>query len=172
MERWRRINEALADEARELLTACCGSARWVEAMLGRRPFASADAALAAARHEWFRLSPDDWREAFSHHPKIGDREALRARFPLTHQLSAREQASIADAGDARRDALADGNERYLQKFGYIFIVSATGKRPDEMLALLEARLQNDPNTEIRVAAEEQAKITAIRLRGPGSGVRS
>jgi 2-oxo-4-hydroxy-4-carboxy-5-ureidoimidazoline decarboxylase len=165
MERWRRANEAATDEARELLTACCGSARWVEAMLGRRPFASQDAALAAARHEWFRLSPDDWREAFSHHPKIGDRESLRARFPSTHQLSAREQASIAAAGDALLDALADGNERYQQKFGYIFIVCATGKRADEMLALLDARLQNDPDTEIRIAAEEQARITALRLQG-------
>jgi 2-oxo-4-hydroxy-4-carboxy-5-ureidoimidazoline decarboxylase len=167
MERWRRVNEAAAEEARELLTACCGSARWVEAMLGRRPFASQEAAFAAARHEWFRLSPDDWREAFSHHPRIGDRESLRARFPLTHQLSAREQASVADAGDALLDALADANERYLQKLGYIFIVCATGQRSDEMLALLEARLQNDPDTEILIAAEEQARITAIRLRDRG-----
>jgi 2-oxo-4-hydroxy-4-carboxy-5-ureidoimidazoline decarboxylase len=165
MERWRRVNEAAADEARDVLTACCGSARWVEAMLGRRPFASEDAALAAARHEWFLLSTDDWREAFSHHPQIGDRESLRARFPLTHPLSAREQASVAVAGDALLDSLADGNVRYQQRFGYIFIVCATGKRPDEMLALLEARLQNDPDTEIRIAAEEQARITAIRLRG-------
>src|SRR5687768_17210544 len=97
MERWRRVNEAATDEARALLTACCGSSRWVEAMLRRRPFSSQDAALAAARHEWFRLSPDDWREAFSHHPTIGDRESLRARFPSTHQLSVREQASVADA---------------------------------------------------------------------------
>lgn len=133
-------------------------------MLGRRPFAGQDAALAAARDEWFRLSPDDWRDAFSHHPKIGDGESLRARFPLTHQLSAREQASVADAGDAVLDSLADGNERYQQKFGYIFIVCATGKRADEMLALLEARLPNDPETEIRIAAEEQARITAMRLR--------
>ena len=165
MERCRRVNESAADEARELLTACCGSARWVEAILGLRPFASQDAALAAARDEWFRLSPDDWREAFSHHPKIGDREPLRARFPSTHQLSAREQASVAGAGDALLDSLADCNERYRQKFGYIFIVCATGKHADEMLALLEARLQNDPDTEIRIAAEEQARITAIRLRG-------
>jgi 2-oxo-4-hydroxy-4-carboxy-5-ureidoimidazoline decarboxylase len=165
MERWRRVNEAAADEARALLTACCGSARWVEAMLERRPFASQDAALAAARDEWFRLSRDDWREAFSQHPRIGDRDSLRARFPSTHQLSAREQASVAGAGDALLDSLADGNERYQQKFGYIFIVCATGKRADELRAVLEARLQNDPDTEICIAAEEQSRITAIRLRG-------
>ena len=132
-------------------------------MLGRRPFAGQDAALAAARDEWFRLSPDDWRDAFSHHPKIGDGESLRARFPLTHQLSAHEQSGVAGAGNALLDAPADRNGRYQQKFGYIFIVCATGKPADEMLALLEARLQNDPEAEIRIAAEEQARITAIRL---------
>jgi len=134
-------------------------------MLARRPFDGEDAALTAAREDWFRLAPDDWREAFSHHPKIGERAALGARFPLTHHLSTHEQAGVAAAGDAALDALAEGNEQYQRKFGYIFIVYATAKRADEMLALLEARLQNDPDTEIRIAAEEQAKITAIRLRG-------
>lgn len=136
-------------------------------MLARRPFASEDAALAAARDEWIRLSPDDWREAFSHHPTIGDRGSLRARFPRTHELSTREQAGVAAASDAVLDSLAEANQQYQRKFGYIFIVCATGKRADEMLTLLEARLQNDPDTEIRTAAEEQARITAIRLRGPG-----
>jgi 2-oxo-4-hydroxy-4-carboxy-5-ureidoimidazoline decarboxylase len=134
-------------------------------MLTCRPFGDEDAALAAARDQWFRLSPDDWREAFTHHPKIGHRKSLRARFALTHHLSAREQASVSAAGDAVLDALAAGNERYQRKFGYIFIVCATGKRADEMLALLEERLQNDVDTEIRIAAEEQARITALRLRG-------
>ena len=134
-------------------------------MLARRPFDGEDAALTAAREDWVRLSPDDWREAFLHHPTIGDREALGARFPLTHQLSTREQAGVAAAGDAVLDSLAEGNKQYQRKFGYIFIVCAAGKRADEMLALLEARLQNDPDTEIRVAGAEQAKITAMRLLG-------
>ena len=131
MERWRRVNDASENEARELLAICCGSTRWVEAMLARRPFDGEDAALTGAREDWVRLSPDDWREAFLHHPTIGDREALGARFPLTHQLSTREQAGVAAAGDAVLDSLAEGNKQYQRKFGYIFIVCAAGTAQHE-----------------------------------------
>ncbi len=166
MELWQRVNETAVDEARALLRACCGSARWVERMLMHRPFADRGAALDAARAEWFALSDDDWREAFSHHPKIGDRESLRARFPATHELSASEQAGVGGAADEVLDALAEGNRAYEQRFGYIFIVCATGKTADEMLAVLRARLANDAAIEIRVAAEQQSQITAIRLTRP------
>jgi 2-oxo-4-hydroxy-4-carboxy-5-ureidoimidazoline decarboxylase len=165
MEPWRRFNLASPDEARAQLEACCGSARWVERMLSQLPFASRDALLAAAREEWFALTPDEWREAFRHHPRIGDREALRARFPGTAHLSEREQAGIAGAPDAILDALAEANRAYAQKFGYIFIVCATGKSAGEMLAMLRTRLLNGPDAELRIAAEEQAKITALRLEG-------
>jgi 2-oxo-4-hydroxy-4-carboxy-5-ureidoimidazoline decarboxylase len=164
MEPWRRLDLASADEARRLLTTCCGSNRWVDRMLARRPFGSRVELLTAAREEWNALESPDWREAFAHHPKIGDRDALAARFPATHELSAREQAGIADATVGVLDALAEGNRRYEEKFGYIFIVCATGKRADEMLVLLEARLPNDAATELRVAAAEQAKITELRLQ--------
>ncbi len=163
MELLPRVDLAPTDKARELLRAACGSSRWVERMLFRRPFGSGDALLHAAREEWFALSENDWREAFSHHPKIGDRESLPARFPATHQLSAQEQAGVASASEHVLDALADGNRRYEEKFGYVFIVCATGKSAAEMLALLGERLQHAPQEEIRIAAEEQAKITAIRL---------
>jgi 2-oxo-4-hydroxy-4-carboxy-5-ureidoimidazoline decarboxylase len=166
MELWQRVNEAAVDEACAFLRTCCGSARWVERMLMHRPFADPEVALRAARDEWFALSEDDWREAFSHHPTIGDRESLRARFPATHQLSASEQAGVGGAADEVLDALAEGNREYEQRFGYIFIVCATGKTADEMLALLRTRLTNDPAMEIRVAAEQQAQITAIRLLRP------
>ena len=132
-------------------------------MLIRRPFGSRDALLLAARLEWNALDESDWREAFTHHPKIGDREELRRRFPATHTLSAREQAGVDDAPDAVLDALAAGNRRYEETFGYIFIVCATGRTADEMLAMLTARLGNDSAHEIRVAAAEQAQITALRL---------
>lgn len=164
MERWLRIDLGGPHQARAALAASCGSARWVDRMVARRPFRSRDALLSAAREEWWALSPDDWREAFSHHPKIGDRASLRARFPSTHQLSAEEQAGVTGASEHVVAALAEGNRAYEEKFGYIFIVCATGKRADEMLELLRARLDNDPQTEIRIAAEEQAKITALRLR--------
>ena len=164
MEPWRRLDLASADEARRLLATCCGSRRWVDRMLARRPFGSRVDLLTAARDEWNVLESADWREAFAHHPKIGDRDALAARFPATHELSAREQAGIAGATAAVLDALAEGNRRYEEKFGYVFIVCATGKSANEMLALLEARLPNDEATELRIAAAEQAKITELRLQ--------
>lgn len=134
-------------------------------MLARRPFGSRDALHRAARDEWWALGPDDWRKAFSHHPKIGDRASLAARFPATHALSEKEQAGVASAPAAVFDALAEDNRAYEQRFGYIFIICATGKNAETMLARLRDRLANDPETEIRIAAEEQAKITALRLDG-------
>ena len=163
MEPWRRLDLASVDEARRLLATCCGSRRWVDRMLARRPFGSRVALLTSARDEWNVLESADWREAFAHHPKIGDRDALAARFPATHELSAREQAGIAGATTDILNALAEGNRRYEEKFGYTFIVCATGKSAQEMLALLEARLPNDEATELRIAAAEQAKITELRL---------
>jgi 2-oxo-4-hydroxy-4-carboxy-5-ureidoimidazoline decarboxylase len=132
-------------------------------MLDRRPFGSNARLLQAARDEWFALTAADWREAFSHHPRIGDREALRARFPATAHLSEREQAGVNGAGHDVLDALADANRAYEDRFGHIFIVCATGKTAEEMLALLRGRLQNEPAGEVQIAAGEQAKITEIRL---------
>lgn len=162
MELWQELNAASDDEAHTLLRRCCGASNWVTRMLRRRPFASQGELLDAAREEWLALSPTDWREAFSHHPKIGE----RSQFAETRQLSEREQARVADAADDVRRELAARNREYEEKFGYIFIVCATGKSADEMLALLRARLQNDAATEIGIAAEEQAKITALRLSVP------
>lgn len=165
MERWRELNAADSVAVRALLTRACGSTRWVERLLARRPFASETALLAAAREEWFALGEADWLEAFTHHPKIGDRASLAARFPATHDLSAREQSAVRFAATRVSEDLAHANEAYLAKFGFIFIVCAAGKSAEEMLALLRARLPNDRATELRNAAEEQAKITALRLTG-------
>lgn len=164
MEPFQRIDKAAPATARRLLRSCCGSTRWVERMLALRPFGATDRMLSAARREWFALTPADWTEAFSHHPKIGDRESLHARFPDSHQLSEREQSGIRAASDQTIEALAHGNAAYERRFGYIFIVCATGRSAEEMLDLLTARLQNDPGMEERVAAEELAKITELRLK--------
>ena len=163
MEPSRSINEAAPDDARRMLLTCCGSTRWADRMLARRPFKTPQYLIAAAREEWFALTQHDWLEAFRHHPKIGDRDALRQRFPATHHLSEREQAGMSGASDAVIDALAEGNRSYEAKFGYIFIVCATGLSADEMLAILRERLDNDPAREIQIAAEEQAKITVLRV---------
>ncbi len=166
MERWQELDAAAPADAQATLAACCGSSRWTGRMLARRPFGSRAALLTAAREEWWALSPDDWLEAFSHHPRIGDRASLAARFPATHHLSSREQAAVDDATEDVLTALADANQAYVDRFGFIFIVCATGKTANEMLELLRERLPNDSDTELRIAAEEQAKITALRLDAP------
>jgi 2-oxo-4-hydroxy-4-carboxy-5-ureidoimidazoline decarboxylase len=163
MDASTRLDQADAEAARALLARCCGSTRWVDGMLASRPFRSDEQLLATARAVWFALEDSDWREAFAHHPKIGDREALRERFPQTGALSAREQSGIDGATDDVLDALADGNRAYEERFGHIFIVCASGKSAAEMLGLLRARLPNPADVEIDIAASEQAQITALRL---------
>jgi len=165
MARSRELDTATDADARALLARACGSSRWVDRMMERRPFGNDARLLRTARIEWFGLTEADWLEAFSHHPHIGDRASLAARFPATHDLSAQEQAGIGHAQDAVLSALAEANATYLDRFGFIFIVCATGKTAEEMLALLRARLPNSRATELRIAAEEQAKITALRLQG-------
>jgi 2-oxo-4-hydroxy-4-carboxy-5-ureidoimidazoline decarboxylase len=163
MEPWQRLDLAAPGEARDLLRSCCGAAAWVERMAARRPFGSRDTLVATARDEWFALGRSDWLEAFEHHPKIGDREALRQRFARTAHLSEREQSGVDGASEEILSALAEGNREYERRFGYIFIVCASGKSAGEMLQLLRSRLPNPPDVEIRIAAEEQAKITELRL---------
>ena len=134
-------------------------------MLARVPFGTLEQMRAAARVEWFALSPADWREAFTHHPRIGDCESLRRRFAATRDLSEREQSGAEGASEDVLAALAEANAAYEARFGYIFIVCATGRSAEEMLGMLRARLGNKPDEEIRVAAEEQAEITDLRLLG-------
>lgn len=166
MERWRRIDTAPEPEARALLQVCCGASRWIERMLARRPFGSQQSALAASQEEWWALSSGDWREAFAHHPRIGDIEGLRKKFPAVGSLSEHEQSGVDGASSEVLAALLEGNRAYEARFGYIFIVCASGKTAAEMLAMLRARLTNAPDVEIRVAAEEHAKICALRLAAP------
>ena len=110
------------------------------------------------------MERQDILEAFSHHPKIGSNlQSLREKFPQTHQWSGQEQAAVNQAAEATLHALADGNRLYEERFGYIFIVCATGKTAEEMLALLQARIHNAPEVELPIAAAEQGKITVIRL---------
>lgn len=146
-----------------MLRVCCGSARWIERMLAERPFGSSERALRLARDEWFSLEPSDWQEAFAHHPRIGDLDALRTRFAATGSISEKEQAGVTDAAASTLGALLEGNRAYEARFGYIFIVCASGKTAAEMLDILHGRLGNDPTDEIRIAAEEHAKICERRL---------
>jgi 2-oxo-4-hydroxy-4-carboxy-5-ureidoimidazoline decarboxylase len=157
------INAWTDVEAIASFRRCCGSTRWAEQMARLRPFDSEAAVFEAADRTWWGLDPADWLEAFAAHPRIGDRDAMRAKFDATAAWSAREQAGVDAATDDVLQALADDNARYQERFGYIFIVCATGKTAEEMLALLRERLPNDADIEIRTAAAEQAKIARIRL---------
>ncbi len=145
------------------LTKCCGSSAWVQRML---PFIPADdmvELLEDAEEQWWKCSEDDWKEAFAHHPKIGDTDSLKKKFADTAQWAAGEQAGVNTAMEETIRALAEGNKKYEEKFGYIFIICATGKSAEEMLAQLNQRLQNNPEVEIEIAADEQNKITQLRL---------
>lgn len=157
------LNNLPEAEAIAELTKCCGAHRWVNKMVHARPFTDEAGLLATADEVWEHLGKDDWLEAFTHHPKIGDLDSLRAKFANTKEWASGEQAGTSLASEEVLRGLAKGNAHYEERFGYIFIVCATGKSAEEMLALLQARLNNDPDREIRVAAAEQAKITRLRL---------
>jgi 2-oxo-4-hydroxy-4-carboxy-5-ureidoimidazoline decarboxylase len=152
-----------AAEAAPLLESCCGSSEWVRRMLARRPFGSAEALLAAADEVWWSLSREDWLEAFAHHPRIGERAAAAPQGARARGWSVDEQRGAAAAPEDVAAALAEGNREYERHFGHIYLVCATGKSAPEMLAILRDRLTNDPATELRVAAGEQAKITRLRV---------
>jgi 2-oxo-4-hydroxy-4-carboxy-5-ureidoimidazoline decarboxylase len=157
------LNTLSPADARAALLRCCGSRRWADAMLARRPFASPADLHAAADEVWAGLDRADWLEAFAAHPRIGDLDSLRKKFATTADWSAGEQAGVAGAGEAVLRELAEGNRRYEERFGHLFIVCATGKTAAEMLRLLCERLPNEPAAELAVAAAEQAKITRLRL---------
>lgn len=148
--------------AEAALLACCGSTRWARRMVIRRPFESLEELLEASGAIWQELAPEDWREAFSRHPKIGDKP--RQASDTERGWSQQEQAAAKLTSELTAATLAEGNRAYENRFGYIFIVCATGKSAEEMLAILQQRLQNDADTELRMAAEEQQKITELRLR--------
>jgi 2-oxo-4-hydroxy-4-carboxy-5-ureidoimidazoline decarboxylase len=157
------LNQLSPDQRRRELERCCGSMRWNMLMGQRFPFQNKEELFAAAEEVWFKLLPNDWLEAFAHHPKIGDVDSLRAKFASTRHWAEGEQAGVSTASEEVLRALAEGNAQYENKFGYIFIVCATGKNAEEMLAILQARLPNDHVTELQIAAGEQNKITRIRL---------
>ncbi|MBZ5611929.1 MAG: 2-oxo-4-hydroxy-4-carboxy-5-ureidoimidazoline decarboxylase [Acidobacteriia bacterium] len=151
------LNKLPRYRAEEEFLKCCGSTGWVRAMARRRPFANFERLLQAATEIWRRLDASDWMEAFGAHPRIGDRRPAAA-------WSAEEQSGMNRAATAVATAIEEANQEYFKKFGFIFIICASGKSAEEMLASLRSRMSNPPEEEIRVAAEEQNKITHLRLR--------
>jgi 2-oxo-4-hydroxy-4-carboxy-5-ureidoimidazoline decarboxylase len=132
-------------------------------MLNQPEVESLPVLFIQAEQIWSECDQSDWREAFSQHPKIGDMESLREKFASTADWASGEQSAVQSASPEVIAALAEGNRTYEEKFGYIFIVCATGKTAEEILVLLRSRLPNRPEVEIQIAAQEQLKITKLRL---------
>jgi 2-oxo-4-hydroxy-4-carboxy-5-ureidoimidazoline decarboxylase len=151
------------EQAEEALLRCCGSQSWANKMVQSRPFGSLEAMQNKAGQIWEDLQVPDWLEAFEHHPRIGDRQAVAARFASTRDWSANEQAGAEEAEKDILDRLASGNEKYSQRFGYVFLVCATGKSALEILNILESRINNSPEEELQIAQQEQQKIMLLRL---------
>jgi 2-oxo-4-hydroxy-4-carboxy-5-ureidoimidazoline decarboxylase len=157
------LNMISQPELKEVLTNCCGSSVWVKMMMAYFPADDLVKLLEDAEEKWYECSKDDWKEAFAHHPKIGDLESLTKKFASTAEWASGEQSGVNKASEETIKALAEANKLYEEKFGYIFIVCATGKSAEKMFTDLQIRLQNNPEVEIETAAEEQNKITKIRL---------
>ncbi len=162
-----RIGEFNSLERKEqfdCLFRCCGSGNWANKLCDKTPFSSIGQLLEISDEIWSESSEADAMEAFSHHPKIGDITNLEKKFASTKEWAGNEQSGVNSAKKETLQNLAIGNAEYEKKFGFIFIVCATGKSADEMLALLNERLPNDFNTELKIAMSEQNKITHIRLK--------
>jgi len=157
------LNSLSSSQAEAEFRKCCGSKNWAQQLTAARPFATFDELTTKADRIWWSLDPQDWLEAFHSHPKIGEKKAAAPTAVEAQRWSEDEQAGTGDAAQQTLDALAKLNQTYEEKFGYIFIVCASGKSFEEMLAILRARLENSADAELRVAAAEQAKITQLRL---------
>lgn len=158
-----KINDVNDELAFESFHRCCGSIVWANRMTNLRPFSSESELLAKADQVWFSLSKNDYLEAFSHHPPIG-KKSLEEKFTSTASWSSQEQSGVSSASDETIESLSQGNKEYLEKFGFVFLICATGKSADDMLKSLNSRLKNDLETEIKNACNESAEITKIRLK--------
>lgn len=159
----KNLNSLPTPDARKLLHQCCTSEAWVDGLLAKRPFANAQSLRSEANIIWAVLEEVDYLQAFEGHPKIGDVNSLKEKYAATKALAAGEQSSVNEANESVIAALAEKNQSYQDKFGFIFIVCATGKSAEKMLGLLEQRLPNERSQELGNACEEQRKIFQLRL---------
>jgi OHCU decarboxylase len=152
------FNRLSRGEAERHLLGCCGSRAWASAVAAGRPYPSVQAVMRAADTIWTQLAPSDWLEAFAAHPRIGERGG---RSPAS---SNREQKGVMTAREETLALLAEGNRLYEERFGHVFLISAAGRSADDVVAALRERIDSDPATELNVAADEQRKITQLRLK--------
>ncbi len=159
LEAWNKADEAAAFDA---MIACCGATRWALAMVALRPIGGIVELSEAADRVWATMNESDWMEAFAGHPRIGERKPAHA-VEKSAEWAHQEQSLAATAEDNVLAELAEGNALYEERFGFTYIVSATGKSAEEMLEIMNRRLANNREGELREAAEQQRQITQIRL---------
>jgi 2-oxo-4-hydroxy-4-carboxy-5-ureidoimidazoline decarboxylase len=155
-------NEADETTARDAMLACCGAKRWAEEMVALRPFSSVQELSESADRAWSTMQEADWMEAFACHPRIGERKAENV-LGQSAAWSKQEQSRTSAASESVLADLAEGNRRYEERFGFTYIVCATGKCAEEMLGILRRRLTATRDAELREAAEQQRQIMQIRL---------
>jgi len=159
----KKLSSLNPKEKELLFSKCCGAKEWVAGMMELKTIKTKKEILDEAEKILYSLDPKDWLEAFSHHPKIGDINSIREKFASTKKMAESEQSGVNAADNETLIELAKLNQVYEKKFGYIFIVCATGKSAKEMLAIIKKRVSNDSETEIKIAMKEQNKITKLRL---------
>lgn len=157
------LNRASPEQQADFFYSQCAASRWVGLMVQSAPYGSKAAVLDAARQHWATMTETDWREAFDGHPMIGNLQSLREKYQSSRGHSSQEQSGVDGASDATLQALANENQAYLDRHGFIFIVFASGKSADQMLDQLRARIHNSTEQELKLAAVQQLKITLRRL---------
>lgn len=160
------LNALPRNDARDAFLQCCASPRWAEAMLAGRPYAEVATLYAVADRTWRELSAAEWLEAFAAHPRIGERHPSGAAAPAGKRAaawSAAEQSAAAMSDAEVASELARVNREYEERFGHVYLVCASGRSAVDLLAEAKRRVQNDARTELANAAEEQRKITRLRL---------
>ena len=158
------LNKTDSGSAGLFFRQCCTSSMWAEQMISGRPYRDISHLRDYADNCWGLLSERDYLEAFEGHPKIGDIESLKKKFKGSQDIARNEQSSVAEANIETLERLSVGNAEYEKKFGFIFIVFASGKSAEEMLNILEGRIENSRSEEVATAAEEQRLIFQLRLR--------
>ncbi len=160
---FQEFNQLSGSDAARHLFNCCGSTAWVSNMMQHFPFGSLVMLQVKTDEAWSKTNEENWREAFTHHPRIGDLNSLKEKFASTQHWASGEQGKVGESAEEVLMELQVMNDAYLNKFGYIFIICATGKSAEEMLQALKQRINNTPEQEIYIAAEEQRKIMHLRI---------
>ena len=165
MNRISRVNSWSDEAAKAAFYQCCASTVWAQGLVEKRPFHSEEELLNTAEALWAKCALPDFLEAFSHHPRIGGNiQSLREKYKSTAAWASQEQKGVQGASEEVLEALSSGNTEYEKKFGFVFLICATGRSASEMLDALQKRIVNSKTQEIENAKNEQAKITQIRLK--------